>query len=116
MTGDEVFMTKDGKITKTRPADMPFDEVLPTDQKSRKSRKIIKKISDIETFDDARLYQEQMSEVGGTSTVTKKPRTPKKITKKSFVEELGLDPKLEKFGTEVPGAAKTRPIPLNKGI
>ena len=116
VTGDEVFMTKDGKITKTRPADMPFDEVLPTDQKSRKSRKIIKKISDIETFDDARLYQEQMSEVGGTSTVTKKPRTPKKITKKSFVEELGLDPKLEKFGTEVPGAAKTRPIPLNKGI
>jgi len=58
VTGDEVFMTKDGKLTKTRPADMPYDEVLPTD---RKPRKIIKKISDIETFDDARIYQEQLS-------------------------------------------------------
>ena len=30
-------------------------------KKQRKPRKIIKKISDIETFDDARLYQEQLS-------------------------------------------------------
>tara|TARA_B000000609_G_scaffold40207_1_gene28786 strand:+ start:1577 stop:3694 length:2118 start_codon:yes stop_codon:yes gene_type:complete len=107
VTGDEVFMTKDGKFTRTRPVET--DELL---KEQRKPRKIIKKISDIETFDDARIYQEQLSEVGGTSTVTKKP---KKI-KKSFVEELGLDPRLEKFGTEVSGAAKTRPMPRNRGI
>ena len=109
VTGDEVFMTKDGKFTRTRPTET--DELL---KEQRKPRKIIKKISDIETFDDARIYQEQLSEVGGTSTVTKKPRTQKK--RKSFVQELGLDPRLEKFGTEVSGAAKTRPMPRNRGI
>ena len=57
VTGDEVFMTKDGKLTRTRPP-IEDDEVIPTD---RKPRKIIKKISDIETFDDARIYQEQLS-------------------------------------------------------
>ena len=72
-----------------------------------------------------RAKKRSVSVEEGVKNPIRKVKTPVRETvtagrkirdQEKFLEELGLDPNLRKFGTEVPGAAKTRPIPLNKGI
>ena len=119
-------------------------EMIDDVEELKKGRTIKKRFGTIKTFEEyadyldmedalklERLEREAGSDlavrraVEQQSGTTIKDFTPQKVSvsKKmgagidpKILKQMGLDPSIAEFGTQVPGAVGTRPTPLNKGI
>ena len=131
---DAKQMIKDGTMV----------EMIDDVQELKKGRTIKKKFSTIKTFDELADYYdaedalklERLEREAGSDLATRRAVeqqsgtkirdfTPRKvpISKKmgagidpKILKQMGLDSSIAEFGTQVPGAMRTRPTPLNKGI